>query len=319
MRYVKFLLMVVLMFGIALSSTDVMAQNPRQTKKRMKKMKKLQKKRGEPHEYNYHSADSDGDGVPDGRDKCLHTPEGQEVTPFGCPDSDKDGQADKDDKCPNDWGTPENYYCPDTDGDGILDFEDHCPTVVGPKIYHGCPDTDGDGLIDVDDKCPNEPGPKHNNGCPVPKVDTDGDGLTDDVDNCPKTPGPKSNKGCPEIKEEEKKAIQEAFENLLFETGKDIIKTSSYTSLNKLAGVMLNNSDMKLHLAGHTDNVGDDDANMDLSRRRSEAVKQYLVNKGVSGSRITTEWFGETRPVASNDTPEGRKKNRRVEMELKYD
>ncbi|HEY8401543.1 MAG TPA: OmpA family protein, partial [Cytophagaceae bacterium] len=142
------------------------------------------------------------------------------------------------------------------------------------------------------------------------------DGVSDYEDLCPKTPGVKHNKGCPEIKPEEQAALKKAFENLLFESGKDVIVSSSFSSLDELAKVLRNNPKYKLHLEGHTDNVGDDQANMDLSKRRAMAVKNYLTSKGVSATRITTDGFGETKPIDTNDTEEGRHRNRRVEMNI---
>jgi OOP family OmpA-OmpF porin len=291
------------------------AQNPKNTKKHKKK----KEKKREPYTPKYRTGDSDGDGVPDVRDKCINTPKGEPVTPFGCPyDSDFDGVYDYEDKCPNEKGPAENGGCPwgDRDNDGITDNEDMCPDVPGIARFRGCPDTDGDGIPDKDDKCPNEPGVEKYQGCPPPFIDTDGDGIDDYSDLCPKVPGVKKNKGCPELKKADADALQKAFDNLLFETNKDVIMSTSFNSLDALAKVLRNSPRYKLHLEGHTDSVGDDDANMDLSKRRSASVKTYLVNKGVSGDRITTDGFGETRPVASNDTEEGRRKNRRVEMTI---
>jgi outer membrane protein OmpA-like peptidoglycan-associated protein len=264
--------------------------------------------------------DSDGDGVPDGHDKCPRTPKGEKVNSFGCPlDSDFDGIYDSMDKCVNVPGPKENFGCPwgDRDNDGIKDNHDRCPDVAGPVKFYGCPDTDGDGLPDSEDDCPKQAGPMENRGCPEVR-DRDGDGLEDLLDDCPDKPGPKSNKGCPELSATDKAKVKEAFQNLLFETGKAIIKTSSYKSLNKLAEVLRDNPDANLSLKGHTDNVGDDDSNMTLSQNRANAVKDYLIQQGIDGSRITAEGFGETKPVADNNTPAGRTKNRRVEMDIKY-
>jgi OmpA-OmpF porin, OOP family len=88
--------------------------------------------------------------------------------------------------------------------------------------------------------------------------------------------------------------------------------------LNDLAKVLINNPKYKIHLEGHTDNVGDDAANMDLSKRRSISVKNYLATRGVAATRITTDGFGETKPVTTNDTDDGRHRNRRVEMNIIY-
>ena len=107
-----------------------------------------------------------------------------------------------------------------------------------------------------------------------------------------------------------------AFDNLEFETAKDIIKEESKPSLDELAAVLLKKTTWKLEIAGHTDNVGDDDKNMVLSKKRAESLKSYLVSKGVEATRLNTLFFGETKPIADNNTPEGRKKNRRVEMKI---
>ena len=120
------------------------------------------------------------------------------------------------------------------------------------------------------------------------------------------------------MSEEDKQAIKEAFKNLLFESGKDIIKPSSFKSLDKLAKALSHNPGAKLNLEGHTDNVGDDNKNMDLSKRRAKAVKNYLIGQGISSSEITSKGFGETKPVDDNSTKAGRTNNRRVEMLIEY-
>ncbi len=261
--------------------------------------------------------DTDGDGIIDGEDDC---PEAAGSAEFkGCPDSDGDGIRDIDDACPQNAGPKENQGCPDTDGDGIFDFLDECPTIVGPKENRGCPwpDTDGDGILDKDDNCPTLKGPIENKGCPY--TDTDKDGVLDKDDECPNTPGSVENKGCPVIEKEIIEVLQTAFDNLEFETGKDIIKEESKPSLDMLAEVLIKRPNWKLEIAGHTDNVGDDNANMVLSKKRAEAVRNHLVKDGVAAEKLTVFYFGETKPIADNNTPEGRKKNRRVEMKVVFD
>ncbi|ABG59692.1 OmpA family protein [Cytophaga hutchinsonii] len=315
-----FVRILILLLVLSTTSTiEVSAQNPAQSKKYQKKAKAAKKKKKDPYTPVYHDADSDHDGVPDSRDQCIHTPKGEPVTPFGCPyDVDFDGIFDYEDSCRNEAGPRENHGCPwgDKDGDGIMDNVDDCPTVPGLKMYKGCPDTDGDGIPDNKDKCPKVPGTLQYDGCPPPFKDSDGDGVEDYSDLCPSTPGPKTNRGCPELKPAEKAALQKAFDNLLFETGSDVIVSSSFQSLDDLAKVLRNNPLYNLYIEGHTDNVGDDEANLDLSKRRAISVKNYLVSKGVGAARLTTDGFGEARPVDTNDTPEGRKKNRRVEMHI---
>lgn len=258
--------------------------------------------------------DRDNDSIIDGKDDC---PDVAGLPAFkGCPDTDGDGIKDSDDACPDVQGPLVNNGCPDTDGDGLFDFIDDCPTEFGPKENKGCPwpDTDADGLLDKDDKCPYIAGPLKNDGCPY--QDTDNDGVLDKDDECPATPGPVANKGCPEIEKEIEEILQTAFENLQFETGKDVIKQESLPSLTKLAEVLLKKPEWKLQISGHTDNVGNDQNNLILSKKRSEAVKAFMVSKGIAAERLSALYFGETVPVATNDTPEGRQQNRRVEMEI---
>jgi len=137
--------------------------------------------------------DSDGDGVPDRRDKCEGTPKGVKVDANGCPfDTDGDGVPDYLDKCPN---TPLNTLvdkngCPDSDKDGVADNIDKCPnTPLNVKVdADGCPlDEDGDGVPDYLDKCSNTPKnvSVDLNGCPL---DNDKDGVPDNIDKCPNTP-----------------------------------------------------------------------------------------------------------------------------------
>lgn len=259
--------------------------------------------------------DTDRDGITDSEDNC---PESAGTTATnGCPDSDGDGVVDLMDKCKDKPGTREMEGCPDTDKDGISDLTDNCPEEAGPITNNGCPfgDLDKDGVVDKDDKCPELPGDLAYNGCP----DSDGDGIYDNEDKCPQTAGPPTNAGCPVIEEKEKEVLVTAFENLEFETGKATIKETSYPTLDQLAELMKTKSTWKLWVAGHTDNSGNAQANLDLSRRRAEAVKTYLVSKGVDENRIRTEFYGSNRPIDTNDTPEGRQKNRRVEMEIVFD
>ena len=258
--------------------------------------------------------DKDGDKIIDPKDQCPEI--AGELYMKGCPDRDHDSITDLEDLCPDNYGPLVNKGCPDTDDDGLFDYIDDCPTVAGPGENRGCPwpDTDGDGILDRNDECPNTPGPKENGGCPY--KDSDNDGLLDKDDDCPNTPGPKSNKGCPIIEKEVIEVLKTAFDNLGFELGKDIILAGSFASLDELAGVLNKKSTWKLQISGHTDNVGDDDSNLILSKKRAEAVKDYLISKGITTERFVIEYFGETKPIADNSTPEGRAKNRRVEMKL---
>ena len=234
-------------------------------------------------------------------------------------DRDGDGILDKDDLCPDTPGLKEFKGCPDTDGDGLFDAVDNCPKAAGPIENNGCPypDTDNDGLLDNEDECPNIAGPTENKGCPF--EDTDGDGLLDKDDECPKTAGPAENNGCPIIEEKEQEVINMAFNNLEFETNLDVIKNGSKPSLLELANTLKKKLVWNIEVSGHTDNVGDDDANMILSKKRAESVKKFLTAQGIDGDRIKTQFFGESKPIDDNSTASGRQKNRRVELKIIFD
>jgi len=111
-----------------------------------------------------------------------------------------------------------------------------------------------------------------------------------------------------------KKALQDVFDNLVFETGKDVIKPSSFDYLDKLVEVLLAEPTWKIQIIGHTDSVGNDAYNLNLSNKRADAVKKYLISKNIPETLITSVGKGETMPIADNKTAEGRFKNRRVEF-----
>jgi outer membrane protein OmpA-like peptidoglycan-associated protein len=138
------------------------------------------------------------------------------------------------------------------------------------------------------------------------------------MDNCPNTKDESTNTGCPVVTEVQKKAIDIAITNLEFETGKAVILQTSLPALDMLTIMLNDKQDWNLKLEGHTDNVGDDAANLKLSEERSTSVASYLISKGIASSRIEVYFYGETKPISSNDTEEGRKVNRRVEMNFVF-
>ncbi|MBT9392930.1 OmpA family protein [Hymenobacter sp. NST-14] len=260
--------------------------------------------------------DEDGDGVSDKKDKCPGTPAGVAVDLNGCPlDGDGDGVPDYLDKCPTEKGLANLEGCPDRDGDGIRDSEDQCPDTPGKAELQGCPDADNDGVIDSADKCPDTPGgvKVDANGCPL---DGDGDGVPDFQDRCPNRPGPASNKGCPEMKLEEKQRLQEATKYIQFEFNKAALKPSSFPTLDLLVKIMNDYPDYYLGISAHADSKGDNAYNLRLSDDRAASAREYMLRKGVSADRIVSHGYGESKPIATNDTDAGRAINRRVEFDV---
>ena len=280
--------------------------------------------------------DRDHDGIIDAEDACpdvLGVRTGDPNT-NGCPpeDRDHDGIFDAEDACPDVPGVttddPKTNGCPpDRDHDGIIDSEDACPDVPGVKTddpkTNGCPpDRDHDGIIDAEDACPDTPGVKMDdpktNGCP-PDLDRDKDGIPNDKDACPDTPGlpnpdPKKN-GCPAAAVVGRQIV--IMEQVKFATGSAKILPASDGILNAVRNVLEQHSEIKhLRVEGHTDNVGAPAMNKGLSARRAAAVVDWLVKHGIDRARMTSEGFGMERPIDTNDTPEGRQNNRRVEFHI---
>ncbi len=263
--------------------------------------------------FKFGGKDTDGDGIFDKDDECPETPGLPEFN--GCPDTDGDGIEDRNDACPNTPGLAEFNGCPDTDGDGIADPQDACPTVPGLASLNGCPDADGDGITDAEDGCPNEAGPRSNNGCPY--QDRDGDGVLDKDDQCPDVPGTVANNGCPEVTVEIIQQLNDYSKTILFDTGKSTIRQESYAVLQNIADIMKEYPNANFVIEGHTDSVGRESTNQTLSDNRASSVRDYLTTIGMSGSRLTSVGYGESRPIATNATKAGRQQNRRVEISLK--
>ncbi len=226
--------------------------------------------------------DSDGDGVYDNLDRCPGTPAGTPVDSNGCPLDD--------------------------DGDGVTNDLDKCPgTPAGAKVdATGCePDSDGDGVADSRDQCPNTPpGTKVDaKGC---ELDSDGDGIPDSLDKCPDTPKGErvDGTGCPFNKEILLQGVK--FAN----NSADLLPESSAV-LDRAIATLKRYPELNIEVAGHTDSVGSDAYNLQLSSRRAETVLKYLQAGGVTNT-MTSKGYGERQPIASNATDEGRQQNRRV-------
>ncbi len=232
--------------------------------------------------------DTDGDGVPDKKDKCPDTPHGAIVDEVGCPR--------------------------DSDGDAVYDGLDKCPDTPKGAVVdsRGCPkDSDHDGVYDGIDKCPDTPRGARvdKKGCPV---DSDGDGVYDGLDKCPDTPKgvEVDENGCP------KKPDLSEVENILFQFDKADVIPVPNAALDRVVEILKAYPTARIEIQGHTDSIGSESYNMKLGLKRAEAVKKYLVDHGISADRLETKSFGETKPIAPNDTKEGRAKNRRVEFKL---
>ena len=237
-------------------------------------------------------------------------------------DDDNDGVRNKMDDCPNVSGVAQNNGCPeeaDSDGDGVVDAMDKCPEAYGTD--NGCPevlmeaDTDGDSVLDSADKCPKIKGLPTNNGCPL--LDSDNDGIVDVADKCPNVPGVESNNGCPYEEIEigsTKTNLNIVSKGILFNSGNSNFRQESYPVLIKVVEMMKQHPEAQFKIEGHTDSSGRYDSNKRLSQTRANAVRNYLISSGIPSENLIAEGFGETRPVVSNLTGEGRRLNRRVEI-----
>ena len=170
-------------------------------------------------------------------------------------------------------------------------------------------DSDGDGVADHLDKCPNTPaGAKvDGSGC---ELDTDGDGVPDWKDKCPTEKGLPELDGCPA-------SDPNTSGNIQFEYNSSVLRTSAYTTLDQVSSDLRANKGTNVQLDGHASAEGTEAYNLQLSIDRANAVKTYLVNSGVEAKRISVKGYGESRPLVSNATEEGRIKNRRVEIRKK--
>ncbi len=277
--------------------------------------------------------DSDLDGVPDYKDLCPDTPEEARasVDENGCTrDTDKDGVPDYRDDCPNTLPEAVDYVdehgCDkDSDGDGVPDYLDKCPDTPEEAFNYldefGCPlDLDEDGVPDYKDKCPRTvyAARQYVDSCGCDK-DSDLDGVPDYLDECPYVAGVKENKGCPQVKRAVTTLLKKAMTGIQFETGKAVIVKKSYPILDEIAKVFKENPNYIIEVQGHTDNVGKEEVNRNLSEKRAQAVRDYLVKAGVDSSHMTANGYGSTVPIADNSTKAGRAKNRRVEFKITFE
>jgi OmpA-OmpF porin, OOP family len=222
-----------------------------------------------------------------------------------------------------------DLYDRDTDGDGYPDSIDGCPTEKEdgkpPQASDGCPgssDRDGDGILDVNDQCPDKAEDKDSvqdeDGCP--EDDADNDGIPDVQDKCPTEPGKRSPTaekfGCPSLIEMGSDGSVQLLKPIEFETGRAAIKPISYPIMDDVVELMKSRPSIKVGVYGHTDSKGMPANNLRLSKERAAAVRNYLQGKGIPANRLESEGFGQTKPIAPNETEDGRSKNRRVEFKI---
>jgi outer membrane protein OmpA-like peptidoglycan-associated protein len=205
--------------------------------------------------------------------------------------------------------------------DGTLRLDGRYTTVrFGVNInIGGIFDKDNDGIPNAKDKCKKVYGPVKFDGCP----DTDGDGVPDKVDNCPNITGPIENMGCPnadsnavKLNDTEKNIVSLAAKNTAFIQATSKISDSSMIALNNLANLLLQKTDYKIEIIGHSDNKGKEKNIQQSSEDRANAIKSFLLSKGIKEARIKTKGLGSALPIADNKTAEGRQKNRRVDYKI---
>lgn len=235
--------------------------------------------------------DADADGIPDSVDRCPNTKKGLQVDQFGCEVLDRDL-------------------------DGVVDSLDHCPGEAhesqGRVDIFGCPlDQDADGIPDIRDSCPNGMigGIVDEFGC---GVDSDADGIPDGLDLCPETlPGIEvDDRGCVNLDLFNRPMILHPD----YLSGSFEIDPRTKERLKRLSGLLVMAPSIRVDIYSYTDDIGQDEANRQLSERRARRAHDYLVSLGIAAARIRTFGRGESNFVASNETAEGRAQNRRLEF-----
>ena len=259
--------------------------------------------------------DSDGDGIPDKLDGDRYRAEDKDGfrDEDGIPDldNDQDGVPDLSDGRPLEPEDRDNFQDtdgipdPDNDQDGIPDEKDDCP---------GTDETVAQGVITAEDM----DGFRDDDGCP--DLDNDNDGIADSEDQCPDEAetlnGFDDDDGCPDKKPEVavEKGQAIVLEGVTFASGSAELTPESKLILDKVVKTLMENKNIEVEIRGYTDNVGNYATNVQISKQRADAVRDYLILNGIPFSRIRTKGYGPENPIAPNDTKEGRAKNRRIEF-----
>jgi len=294
--------------------------------------------------------DADNDGILDANDKCPNTKGYANLD--GCLDRDNDGISDVDDKCPDAFGDADAEGCPtggtvistvsanDADKDNIPDELDKCPNTAGTFTANGCPDTDNDGIADKDDTCPSKHGKPEYNGCPYDKIgmerlakgfDPTKEPTKKVVTKTVTSTAPAAEPGLSVTSISRTEIVPAEFDyctyfdeirnefeqGILFDSGSANLRSSTKKVLDRLAKFIKKCGRRSVIIKAHTDNVGDETNNQKLSERRAEAVKNYLIQKGADTNLLQAVGYGSMQPVDTNDTSEGRARNRRVKLEIR--
>lgn len=288
------------------------------------------------------TSDADKDGIMDKDDQCPSAPEDRDgyMDQDGCPDfdNDQDNIPDSLDRCPNAAEDRDDFEdddgCPDydNDNDGVADSLDKCinepEDLDNYQDEDGCPDLDNDkdGIEDKLDKCPLQPEDfdrfEDDDGCP--DYDNDRDGVADTLDKCPDTPevynGFRDDDGCPDTlvkpTEKETKVLNTKLKAINFKSGSAVLLPGSFAALDYIVSFLKQYSHLRYEIQGHTDSQGSDEFNLVLSAARAATVRGYLLLKGIQESNLIAIGYGESMPLADNNTAGGRAINRRVEFEI---
>jgi outer membrane protein OmpA-like peptidoglycan-associated protein len=240
--------------------------------------------------------DTDGDGLTDWAERDRHR------TNPDMPDTDQDALNDG-----LEVETSTDPLSSDTDGDGLVDgAEDanHNGAVDAGETDPRIPDTDRGGVPDGWEV------QNSRNALDPADDDSDRDGVLENVDECPNTPEGETvdERGCIVMRE------RITLDGITFAFDSAEILPASEQTLQRALQILKDNPDVRVEVAGHTDNVGNANYNRNLSRQRAGAVREWLVGQGIDGGRMTVRGYGSSQPATSNDTEEGRAQNRRIEF-----
>ena len=270
--------------------------------------------------------DDDKDGIKNSLDKCPNTPANTKVDDKGCPFPSNNGGNWSGGNNGNNGGNKSWSGSTTTSGNAgapiNINVTNNNNNYNDGKLIPN--DNDQDGVTDDQDKCPNSPAKSKVDakGCPdlspapIVDADKDQDGVLDSVDKCLTTP-----KGAVVDKAGCMPALTEDIAidlHVLFETNKAVIINKAMTDIQKVAEFMRNYPDVTMTVEGHTDDRASAQHNLQLSKKRAQAVKRELVKTGIRASRLRAVGYGESQPIADNATEEGRVQNRRVVATAKY-